>query len=284
MTVILLFHSSFRIRGRYGDSTTRNIVSEGVPLWLSFSEWGRLFILPNAAHCEAALMRSMREPQCLMQCYCTVLDNQVWQCVHEGWSTETGDVSGIIDQDRNWPNWQFEVRLKPSWLSWKVYCCCNDVIPSLVEIVESYKSEEAQVSLVELGRQLALPSRWMLVVSVPWRLPYCVLVQFMFQFCFTRALLLSEIKWVWVSKIECPWVPAPLWEWLVSTVVWNRIWTFYINPVSELYRICPILLECRFGESKKLASPRWLVLSILLMSVVGSVIAILHVFQNLLGV
>ena len=131
--------------------------------------------LPNAAHCEAALMRSMREPQCLMQCYCTVLDNQVWQCVHEGWSTETGDVSGIIDQDRNWPNWQFEVRLKPSWLSRKVYCCCNDVIPSLVEIVESYKSEEAQVSLVELGRRLALPSRWMLVVSVSWRLPYCVL-------------------------------------------------------------------------------------------------------------
>ena len=29
-----------------------------------------------------------------------------------------------------------------------------------------YKLEEAQVSRVELGRRLALPSRWMLVVSV----------------------------------------------------------------------------------------------------------------------
>ena len=284
MTVILLFHSRSESEGDVEIVLLGILYLREHYFWLSFSEWGRLFILPNAAHCEAALMRSMREPQCLMQCYCTVLDNQVWQCVHKGWSTETGNVSGIIDQDRNWPNWQFEVRLKPSWLSRKVYCCCNDVIPSLVEIVESYKSEEAQVSLVELGRQLALPSRWMLVVSVPWRLPYCVLVHFMFQFCFTRALLLSEIKLVWVSKIECPWVPASLWEWLVSTVVWNRIWTFYINSVSELYRICPILLECRFCKSKKFASPRWLVLSILLMSVVGSVIAILHVFQNLLGV
>ena len=200
MTVILLFHSRSESEGDIEIVLLGILYLREHYFWLSFSEWGRLFILPNAAHCEAALMRSMREPQCLMQCYCKVLDNQVWQCVHEGWwSTETGDVSGIIDQDRNWPNWQFEVRLKPSWLSQKVYCCCNDVIPSLVEIVESYKSEEAQVSLVELGRQLALPSRWMLVVSVPWRLPYCVLVQFMFQFFLSQALLLSEIKWV--SKI-----------------------------------------------------------------------------------
>jgi len=43
-------------------------------------------------------------------------NNQVWQCVHKGWSTMTGNASGIIDQDRNWPNWQTEVRFHPDWV------------------------------------------------------------------------------------------------------------------------------------------------------------------------
>ena len=147
-----------------------------------------------------ALMRSMREPQCLMQGYCTVLEQPSWQCVHEGWSTETGNVSGNIDQDRNWPNWQIEVRLKPSWLSWKVYCCCNDVNPSLVEIMDLFWKQILlrPSKFIRVGRSpsvsgraweaIALPSRWMLFASVSWRLPYCVLVEFMFQFCFTLTL------------------------------------------------------------------------------------------------
>ena len=43
MMVILLFHCAASESEGERDSATWNIVSEGVPLWLSFGEWGRLF-------------------------------------------------------------------------------------------------------------------------------------------------------------------------------------------------------------------------------------------------
>ncbi len=66
-----------------------------------------------AVHVGAAKMRSMMEPQYLMQAIVQWLNNQVWQYVHEGWSTETGNVSSIIDQDRNWPKGLAEVEACP---------------------------------------------------------------------------------------------------------------------------------------------------------------------------
>ena len=82
--------------------------------WMQFMCWS---CQEYAVHVGAALLRSMMEPQYLMQAIVQWLNNQVWQYVHEGWSTKTGDVSGIIDQDRNWPDRQTEVwsHLNTSW-------------------------------------------------------------------------------------------------------------------------------------------------------------------------
>ncbi len=152
MMVILHFHPSIRIRGRYGvdiavwcymhcplelccwGSTSliklwwmREVVCLPFAACMDLCEWGRwLMFFPYAFNDDAALwMQSMLElPRICGPCWsrspricgpwwsrsawCNAivrcLNNQVWQCVHKGWSTRTGDASGIIDQHRNWPD------------------------------------------------------------------------------------------------------------------------------------------------------------------------------------
>ena len=79
-------------------------------------------------------MWSMMEPQYLMQAIVRWWNNQVWKYVHKGWSTKTGNVSGIIDQDRNWPIGLAEVEACPIG-GWSYYYCF-DVVPALVEIMD----------------------------------------------------------------------------------------------------------------------------------------------------
>ena len=126
LMVILLFHSSFRIRGRYEVNITVWCYMHCLFLWLSFGEWGRLFdshlqltwicvnervfmFFPYAGHGGATpwiqsmfgellndmqstleLLKSSLWGSCSIWCkpieWCD--SNQGWQCVQEGWSTE----------------------------------------------------------------------------------------------------------------------------------------------------------------------------------------------------
>ena len=86
LMVILLFHSSFRIRGRYEVNITVWCYMHCLFLWLSFGEWGRLFVSHSSLHGSVW----MKELLTSFHTQAIVLELHIMPEGHGGWKCYCG--------------------------------------------------------------------------------------------------------------------------------------------------------------------------------------------------